>query len=112
MLPIPVPIHVLPPTTNDHHEQQASRNQDTTDASLFDGVAVLPFVGGVHSRFCSSLQNSLSSLILAKNLSFASTSVHGANSVLQRSIMSLTARSYCGHLSRLRQSSSVILKFL
>src|SRR5262249_12289040 len=33
-------------------------------------------------------------------------------SVLHRSTMSFTAASYCRHLSRLRQSSLVILKFL
>ena len=51
-------------------------------------------------------------LIRAKRLSLASTSVQGAICVLVRSTISPTASRYCGHFSRLRQSSSVILKRL
>jgi hypothetical protein len=44
----------------------------------------------------------------AQRLELPSTRVHGASTVLVRSIISCTASSYCGHFSRLRQSSSVI----
>src|SRR4030095_9195568 len=53
-----------------------------------------------------------STLIRAKYLSSASTSVHGASSVDVRSTISAAACSYAFHLARLRQSSGVILKRL
>src|ERR1700757_2177515 len=53
-----------------------------------------------------------STITRAKYLSFAGTSTQGANTVLVRSIMSHTARSYNGAFSRLRQSSAVSLKLL
>src|SRR5450759_4546738 len=54
----------------------------------------------------------LSILTRVKYLSSASTTVHGAISVLVRSIRSHTDCSYSPHFLRLRQSSSVILKRL
>ena len=57
-------------------------------------------------------QSVSNTLIRAEYLSLAETRVHGAISVLVRSTMSHTARSYASHWFRLRQSSSVILNRL
>ncbi len=53
-----------------------------------------------------------SALIRPKRLSSDSTIVHGAAGVDVRSSISSVACSYCGHFSRLRQSSSVSFQAL
>ena len=67
-----------------------------------------------HLRSAFSMESPIvsSTRTRAHFLSFASMRCHGATSVLVRSTISQTARSYAGHFFRLRQSSGVILKRL
>src|SRR6185503_877615 len=72
----------------------------------------LPFLPAASSAASSACTRVFSTLIRAKYLLLASTSVQGAPEVDVRSTMSQTAVSYWSHFLRLRQSSAVILKRL
>lgn len=73
------------------------------------GVEVAALAGFYSSTFSSSRTTVLSTSMRAKFLSFAGTTVHGADTVCVRCSMSSTAASWAFHFSRFRQSSAVIL---